>query len=218
MISKNNSQKVLFTFLICHLVLWTLVPTISNLNLPLDTIEALAWATELKWGYNKHPPLSASAVWFIYLLFGANDWAYYLLSQIFVVFSLYFVWKISKFFFEDRILPVLSVLILVSVVFLNYTTPEFNVYVCQLPFKVLTVYFFWKCIIDKSYVNWFLLGLFSGLGFLTHYSFIFLLISLFIFLIYFQKNSKTDPKGFILALITFIILTLPHFLWLHDND
>jgi hypothetical protein len=35
-----------------------LVPTFSNKNLPLDVIEALAWGTDLSWGWDKHPPLS----------------------------------------------------------------------------------------------------------------------------------------------------------------
>jgi hypothetical protein len=40
--------------------------SISNTNLPLDTIEALAWGSNLDWGFNKHPPFSAFAVEFFY--------------------------------------------------------------------------------------------------------------------------------------------------------
>ena len=61
-INKNNADKTLIIFLIAHLIIWTLVPSISNHNLPLDTIEALAWGSNLDWGYSKHPPLSAFAV------------------------------------------------------------------------------------------------------------------------------------------------------------
>ena len=60
-----------------------------NTNLPLDTIEALAWGSNLDWGFNKHPPLSAFAVEIFYTLFGTSDWSYYLLSQIFVVTALF---------------------------------------------------------------------------------------------------------------------------------
>ena len=61
-INKNNVNKTLIIFLIVHLIIWTVVPSISNHNLPLDTIEALAWGSNLDWGYSKHPPLSAFAV------------------------------------------------------------------------------------------------------------------------------------------------------------
>ena len=56
---KIDINKVLIFFLFTHLIIWTLIPSISNTNLPLDTIEALAWGSNLDWGYNKHPPVSA---------------------------------------------------------------------------------------------------------------------------------------------------------------
>ena len=83
----NNISKTFFTFLFAHLAVWTLVPALTNQNLPLDTIEALAWGSNLDWGFNKHPPSSAFFVEVFYQIFGSNDWAYYLLSQIFVVIS-----------------------------------------------------------------------------------------------------------------------------------
>ena len=85
MINKQNISKIYFLFLLTHIFIWTVVPTIFNINLPLDTIEALAWGSNMDWGFEKHPPFSAFAVDFFYRIFGNQDWAYYLLSQIFVV-------------------------------------------------------------------------------------------------------------------------------------
>ena len=62
MIAKKNITKAYYLFLLAHLLIWTMVPAISNLNLPLDTIEALAWGSNLDWGFDKHPPISAFAV------------------------------------------------------------------------------------------------------------------------------------------------------------
>ena len=56
--TKRSTIKYFHLFLILHLILWTIVPTLSNQNLPLDTIEALAWGSNLDWGFNKHPPLA----------------------------------------------------------------------------------------------------------------------------------------------------------------
>ena len=61
-IRKKDINKIFILFLFAHIIVWTLVPTLTNNNLPLDTIEALAWGSELKMGYQKHPPLSAFAV------------------------------------------------------------------------------------------------------------------------------------------------------------
>ena len=85
MFKKKNISNLFYLFLIAHLFVWTLIPSITNNNLPLDTIEALAWGSNLDWGYNKHPPVSAFFVEFFYFFFGSNDIAYYFLIQIFIL-------------------------------------------------------------------------------------------------------------------------------------
>ena len=98
---------------------WTLVPSITNVNLPLDTIEALAWGSNLDWGFNKHPPFSAFAVELFYSVFGSADWAYYLLSQIFLIVAFIYVWKFSFEIFKDKTYSLISVFILSGIYFYN---------------------------------------------------------------------------------------------------
>jgi 4-amino-4-deoxy-L-arabinose transferase-like glycosyltransferase len=216
--NKRDLNNLFYIFIISHLIIWTFVPTLTNNNLPLDTIEALAWGSDLDWGFNKHPPASAFFVEIIYQIFGSQDWAYYLLSQIFVVISLYVVWKFSEDFFRDKIYSLISVLLLEGIYFYNYITPEFNVYISELPFWTLVVFFSWKSYSVNSFKNWFLLGLFSGFGFLSHYLFSYLLISIAIFFIYtFLKDKKFNFKCLV-ALEVFIIMIIPHLIWLMKND
>ena len=218
MFTKKNIPNLYYLFLFLHLFLWTIVPSVSNVNLPLDTIEALAWGSELKWGYDKHPPLSAFIVQLFYFTFGSLDWTYYLLSQIFVIFSFVYVWKLSIEIFQDKIFSFISLIVLESIYFFNYTTPEFNVNVCQLPFWALTVFYFWKGLETNKLKHWALFGIFSSLGLLSKYLFIYLLISTLIFLtINFKKNKKYFKNYLISILISFLI-TLPHFFWLIQND
>ena len=73
-IKKIKINKTLTFFLFAHLFIWTLVPGISNNNLPLDTIEALAGGSNLDWGFNKHTPLSAFAGEIFDQIFGSQDW------------------------------------------------------------------------------------------------------------------------------------------------
>ncbi len=218
MIPKKNIHKSFYLFLFLHLLLWTLVPSLSNVNLPLDTIEALAWGSNLDWGYNKHPPFSAFIANTFYFLFGSNDWAYYLLSQLCVVISFIFVWKLAEDFFSHKIYLFLSLLILETIVFFNYTTPEFNVYVCQLPLKAAAVYYFWKSINSTNLYNWLVTGILCALGILTHYSFIFLIFSLFIFFIFFIKKNQKQITNFFISLFIFLLILSPHFIWLIEND
>ena len=57
--NERNINNLFYIFITTHLFVWTLVPSITNNNLPLDTIEALAWGSNLDWGFNKHPPVQA---------------------------------------------------------------------------------------------------------------------------------------------------------------
>ena len=218
LINKRNINNLFYIFILVHLIIWTIIPTLTNNNLPLDTIEALAWGSDLAWGFNKHPPASAFFVETIYQIFGSQDWAYYFLSQLFIIISFFVVWKFSEDFFKDKFYSLISVLLLESIYFYNYTTPEFNVYISELPFWTLVVFFSWKSLADNNFKNWFLLGLFSGFGFLSHYLFSYLLISIAIFFIYtFIKNKKFNYKCLI-ALGVFIIVIIPHLIWLAEND
>jgi len=220
--NNRNINNIFYIFVISHLIFWILVPSITNHNLPLDTIEALAWGSNLDWGFNKHPPLSAFFPEVFYQIFGPQDWAYYLLSQIFVLISFYYVFKFSKEIFNNNLLGLISVLLIEAIYFYNFTTPEFNVNVCQLPFWSCTVYFSWKIYNSKGvkFSDCFLVGLFAAFGFLSKYLFVYLLASidfLFMYLIFIKKDRKFDFKYFI-TLEVFLIILVPHLIWLNNND
>ena len=215
--AKINANKILTVFLLSHFAIWVLVPSITNHNLPLDTIEALAWGSNLDWGFNKHPPLSAFAVEVFYQIFGSQDWAYYFLSQICVVTSFFVVWKFSEYFFQNKIYSLIAILLLEGIYFYNYTTPEFNVYVCELAFWALTVYYCWKGFEKNDYASWLLFGFFSGLGVLSHYLFIYLLCAMDVFFIYLIINKKINFKCLI-SYVPFLLVLLPHLIWLTENN
>ena len=219
---NRKIKNIFFIFISFHLIIWTLVPSLTNNNLPLDTIEALAWGSNLDWGFNKHPPASAFFSEIFYQIFGSQDWAYYLLSQIFVVVAFAVVFKFAEGLFKDKTLSLVSVLLLEGIYFYNFTTPEFNVNVCQLPFWALCVYYSWK-LFDKQQVTFkdcFWLGVFAAIGFLSKYLFIYLLVAidlLFFYVIFIKKNKKFDFK-YLISLEFFIVLLVPHLIWLTNND
>jgi len=216
-IRKLNINKILALFLFSHLIIWTLVPAISNNNLPLDVIEAIAWGNGWPLGWEKHPPLSSWFPELFFRIFGNQDWAYYLLSQIFVIFSFFIIFKFSEDFFKNKILSLISVLLLESIYFYNFTSPEFNVNVCQLPFWALTVYFCWRGIKQNDIISWLLFGFFAGLGILSKYLFIYLLIAMDVFFIYLLIKKKINLNCLI-SLITFFLVLTPHLIWLTENN
>ena len=219
---NRNITNIFFIFVLSHLIIWTLVPSLTNKNLPLDTIEALAWGSNLDWGFNKHPPVSAFFPEVFFQIFGSQDWVFYLLSQLFVLIAFYYVFKLANEVLGNVKLSLISVLLLESIYFYNFTTPEFNVNVCQLPFWSLVVYYSWKIYQAREikFIDCFLIGLFAALGFLSKYLFIYLLISinlLFIYLIFIKKIKKFDFK-YLVIIEVFIVLLVPHLIWLLNND
>ncbi len=221
-INNKNIDNVFYIFVTAHLIFWTLIPSLTNHNLPLDTIEALAWGSNLDWGFNKHPPMSAFFPEIFYQIFGSRDWAYYLLSQIFVIISFYYVFKFSNEIFKNKLLGLISLLLIETIYFYNFTTPEFNVNVCQLPFWSLTVYYSWKIYSGREvkFLDCFLVGLFAALGFLSKYLFIYLLVSidiLFIYLIFYKQERSFDFK-YLITLEVFFVALVPHLIWLNNNE
>ena len=221
-LNKRNINNIFYIFVTTHLILWTVVPTITNSNLPLDTIEALAWGSNLDWGFNKHPPLSAFFPEVFFQIFGPQDWAYYFLSQIFVVISFFIIFKLSQEILNDGTLSLLSVFLIEGIYFYNFTTPEFNVNVCQLPFWCLTVYYTWKIYNSKKIelYDCILLGAAAAFGILSKYLFIYLLVAidlLFAYLIFFKKSKKFDFK-YLVSLEVFFVILIPHIIWLFNND
>ena len=142
-----------------------------------------------------------------------------MLSQIFIITSFYIVFKLANDLFKNRYLALISVLLLEGVYFYNFTTPEFNVNISQLPFWALSVYFTWRCIKFNKTTDYFFLGLFVGLGILSKYLFIYLAIGIKLLFIYFLKKG-IKIKFFhisILSLTAFLVV-LPHLIWLIENN
>jgi len=221
-INSKNINNIFYIFVTAHLIFWTLIPSLTNHNLPLDTIEALAWGSNLDWGFNKHPPMSAFFSEVFFKIFGPQDWAYYLLSQIFVVISFFIIFKLSQEILNDGTLSLLSVFLIEGIYFYNFTTPEFNVNVCQLPFWCLTVYYTWKIYNSKKVelYDCILLGAAAAFGILSKYLFIYLLVAidlLFAYLIFFKKSKKFDFK-YLVSLEVFFVILIPHIIWLFNND
>ena len=216
-IKKINVNKILTIFLFSHLTIWTVIPSISNDNLPLDVIEAIVWSEGWPLGWEKHPPLSSWFSELFFQIFGNQDWSFYFLSQIFVVLSFIVVWKFSLDFFRNKIHSLISVLLLEGIYFYNFITPEFNVNVCQLPFWALTVYYCWKGIKRNDNITWLLFGLFAALGILSKYLFVYLLIAINVLFIYLMINKKLNFKCLI-SLVPFFLVLAPHLIWLTENN
>ena len=206
-------------FVVLHVVVWTLLPSLVNANLPLDVIEGLSWGHAWQWGYHKHPPMEAWAMEAAALVSGRGDWAQYLLSQIWLGVAFGAMWGLAKDFLRPS-LAFVSVLLLEGIYYHNYTSPEFNANVSQLPFWAMTIFLVWRGLNrDKAYGAWIGAGVCIGLGFLSKYSFLFLALAILAMLISvrsFRFCLKTPGPW--LAAFAALVVVLPHLHWAMDND
>ena len=106
-----------------------------------------------------------------------------------------------------------------GIYFYNFTSPEFNVNVSQLPFWALSILFSYRCIKLNQTKDYIFLGIFLGLGVLSKYLFIYLASGIYLSFFYFFLNEKKDKLlNVLLSGIIFLIILMPHLFWLSQND
>ena len=87
-----------------------------------------------------------------------------------------------------------------------------------MPFRVLSILFFWKAYETKKVFYFILFGIFSSIAFLSHYLFIYLLLSLKIFVLMDLKKNLEKIKLYFLSSLVFFIIISPHIIWLFENN
>ena len=209
-------NKNLSIFLICHLIIWSLLPIMLRPNLPMDSSEALIWGFIGEWGTNKHPPLSGFFADLIYRLY-SHPASLYVLSQLFIIGGFVYIYKLAKLFLpEDKSL--IATLILEGVAYYSLVTPEYNVNIIALMLWPAATYYFYLAIKKDNLCDWFLFALYAGLNILNKYVSGILLLCFGCYIL-FTKEGRACLRSWKLYFAGFIALmvVVPHFLWLHEH-
>ena len=217
-ISKEKYNLYFGIFALFHIILWTILPYILRNNLPLDTIEAIAWGKEMQFGYYKHPPLSAWLANITFVIFENYDYAFYLLSQICIAVALLFIWRIANLFLLPQ-QAFMATILTEGIYYYNITSTEFNPNVLLLPLWASTIFYFYKACATNKIPYWLIFGTLSGFALLAKYHSAFLLLSIVLIMFYqpkFRLHLKTiNPY---LTIITFILIISPHLLWMLEHN
>jgi hypothetical protein len=204
-------------FLALHGVVWTALPALLFLNLPLDLIEGLLYGREWQLGYDKLPPLPWWMAEATYRLFGP-DLFYYALSQLSVVAAFVVIWVMARPL-VGPIGALISVLIVDGLHYFTFTAPKFNHDVIQLPFWALTCYAYWAALRRGRMVHWLLLGFALGMAAWAKYFVIVLAVPLMLFALFDRDARKAlaTPGPYVAAAVAIAAIS-PHLLWLVRND
>ena len=122
-------------------------------NAPLDVIEGYAWGHEWLIGTHKHPPMQAWWLGALAMVTGRAAWAHFFASQLAIVISFWAVWQTGRRMFSEQA-ALLGALLLEGVVYYNFTSPEFNPNVLQLPFWALIGLYFHRAIKEDRMTDW----------------------------------------------------------------
>lgn len=210
-------NKNLSLFLLCHLLVWSVLPILMRPNLPMDSAEALVWGFIGEWGTNKHPPVSGFFANLIYQL-TSSPASLYVLSQLFVVTGLAYVYKLARLFLPEQ-KALIAALILEGVAYYSLVTPEYNVNIIALLLWPAAAYHFYCGVKHNRLTDWLLFGVFAGLNVLTKYVSGILLLCLAAYLVLTKPGRACfrSWKLYVAAAVALAVVA-PHIIWLWQHD
>jgi len=215
---KIQPERWMVIFLWIHILVWTLVPYWVRYALPLDAMEGATWGHQLEWGYDKNPFVNGWLTALAVYLDQYQDWAVYLFSQLSVAICFLAVWQLAKKMVPP-IYALLAVFLLEGIQYYNVHSIDFNDNTIELSLWALTALWFYNALKSQSVRDWMLVGLLAGLGMMTKYYTIVLLIPMFLFLLVSPTNRQTFIKpAFYLGMAVFVAVVLPHVIWLFSHD
>ncbi len=218
-VSTIKDYKLFIIFLVAHLVVWTSLSFVRDL-LPTDALETIVWGGLFDWGTHKHPPLSGWMGYFAYNLLGKTDLSLYLLGQACISVGFIYLFKLGRFFLDTK-QSMLAVMILEGCYVYSYMTvfDGFNPNFVMFALFPAIAYYFYKSMKENLLIDWILLGITIGLGFLNKYQTIMLILPMTMYLLFVPKGREQFKRpGLYLAGITAFLIFLPHLIWLYKNN
>jgi 4-amino-4-deoxy-L-arabinose transferase-like glycosyltransferase len=184
-----------FPYLIgIYLAVWTLVSAIvvkwlTFSGLAYDSYEMLLMGHEWQPSYWKHPALPPWITEAVYVVSGHSAFALDLLTVLWVAVSLWLVYRLCEPIFGKAGALLATVLSLGSW-FVMTPLGHFNHNFAQMPFWVLTVYFYRRAVLKPSYGDWIALALSAAFLLQTKFTGVLLLATLAGHLLWFPQGRK----------------------------
>ena len=185
-----------------------------------DEAQYWLWSQTLDLGYYSKPPLLA---WFLggySILFGDSFVSLKIFPIVIYFFISYAIYKLCLNLSFDNKNAKLCALSFFVIPAASLSSFLISTDLLLLLFWVISMVLLLKVIKTNLTINFFLLGLVLGLGFLAKYAAIYFLLSLSL-LLFLDKTSlksfKNNPLGVLVFLLSFSVVLLPNILWNFNN-
>ncbi|MDB5846501.1 MAG: hypothetical protein JWP29_253, partial [Rhodoferax sp.] len=146
-----------------QIVFWTVLPALVDVAPPGDVVEGFMWGREWVLLTYKHPQLPGWLLETAHLLTGSFRWPQYLLSQLVVTSTFIFVYLLGRDILGHR-RALAAVLLMPSIYFFGWPTPQFNHDYAQMPFWAAICWLLWRGTTRNGPGWWLALGLVAGVG------------------------------------------------------
>lgn len=214
----ERASKLFWGLFALHVLCWTIIPTLTQPNAPLDVIEGLAWGNEWVLGTYKHPPLQAWLLQLATYPFGRSGLGYFGLAALCGGVTLWAVYRTGRLFVSKG-KALLAALLTQSIFYVSILAIEFNPNTLQLALGAVTGYAFAHALHTNKLKYWLLLGVTTALGFYAKYSFaLFPAIYVLYMLLTPTVRARLLSWKVLLALALGLGLLAPHLYWLATHD
>ncbi len=217
--SEEKSQTIVLISLLALFWVYRLVVLLTApYDLYLDEAYYFNWAKHVDWGYYSKPPMLS---WLIYLttaLFGDGQVAIKIGSMILYPITTYVIYLIGLELFDKKV-AFYSALIFFTLPSVWMSSMIISTDVVLLLFWSLALLFFIKVLYHDRGRDWMLAGVFSGLGLMSKYNFIFFLISVVLVLALIPKFRKHfQNRNLYIAIMIAFVVFLPNLIWNYQHD
>ncbi|OBQ74529.1 hypothetical protein A8146_01855 [Mesorhizobium loti] len=152
-----------------QIVCWTMVPALVDAAPPRDVVEGFMWGREWVLLTYKHPQLPGWLLETSHLLTGSFRWPQYLLAQLTISSTFVLVYLLGRDML-GRSRALAAVLLMPSIYFFGWPTPQFNHDYAQMPFWAAICWLLWRAVRGGGPGWWLALGLVSGVGLYAKFS------------------------------------------------
>ncbi len=211
------TEKRFYILLVINALLWVFVESLRTV-VSRDSMEAVIWGELFSFGTNKHPPLSGWLAGGFYNLFQEHNFAIYLLGAVCVVVGLIYIYKLARFFLDEK-KAICSSLIVATSFYYTFQIfyDNFNCNIISMALWPIMIYYFYKSLKFNKLKHWVIFGIVFGLSFMAKYQVIFLAFTMFLYMLVAQRKYFKEWKIYFSLCIAFLIV-LPHIIWLVQND
>lgn len=217
MSDSSRTTRHFWWFALGQGALWFLLPTLLFANLPPDAIAGLAWGQAWPLGTHKNPPLHAWLLECAALLGGRTDAGIYALNAGCLVLTYWALWRLGKLLLPPAV-ALMGVVFMVGTIAFPAAALSSGPDIVLLPLFALCGLLFWRAFTLDLWRDWLLLGILAGVGLWGKYSFLFMLLSFVLYIVW-EPQARAivnRPKAWV-AVVVAILVFLPHLNWLLEN-